>query len=364
MIREHDDTMKILVDIGHPAHVHFFKHFAWIMKEKGHQILITARKKDVTLRLLDAYRLHYENVGYYHKGLFTKMVDMLRIDWNMYKVARKFNPDILISLGSPNAAHVSALLRKPHIAFEDTEPSREQYYLYSPFADVICTPSCFKKDLGKKQVRYEGYHELAYLHPNYFKPDPSVLDDLGLKEGDKFVVVRFVAWQASHDVGQHGFDLQAKRKLIKELEKYVRVFITSESPLPEEFDKYRITTPPEKIHDLLYYAMMYIGEGATMATEAAILGTPSVYTSSLSNTMGNFIELEKKYDLIYSFREPDKAIKKALELIQQPDLKEKWAKKRQRLLSDKIDVTQFMVDFIENYPQSFYRYKEESRERL
>ncbi|GAJ15763.1 unnamed protein product [marine sediment metagenome] len=98
-----------------------------------------------------------------------------------------------------------------------------------------------------------------------------------------------------------------------------------------------------------------------MATEAAILGTPSVYMSSLSNTMGNFVELEQKYDLIYSFREPDKAIQKATELLQQPDLKKQWAKKRQRLLSDKIDVTQFMVDLIENYPQSFYRYKEGSR---
>jgi len=34
------------------------------------------------------------------------------------------------------------------------------------------------------------------------------------------------------------------------------------------------------------------------------------------------------------------------------------AKKRERLLADKIDVTQFMVDFIENYPESFYRYKD------
>ena len=95
-----------------------------------------------------------------------------------------------------------------------------------------------------------------------------------------------------------------------------------------------------------------------MATEASVLGTPSIYISSLVGTMGNFIELEQKYDLLYSFREPDKAIQKALELIQQPDLKEKWAKKREGLLADKIDVTQFMVDFIENYPESFVKYKQ------
>ncbi|MBA7472572.1 hypothetical protein ES707_07903 [subsurface metagenome] len=353
--------MRILVKIGHPAHVHFFKHFVWNMERRGHEILICATDKDVALRLLDAYQFQYICTGRSRGNLVAKIVDLLRADCRLYNAARGFKPGILTGVGSITAAHVSALLRKPCIIFDDTEHSREQYYLYSPFTDAILTPSCFRKDLGKKQVRYESYHELAYLHPNYFKPDPSVLGKVGLKPEDRFVLMRFVAWEASHDIGQHGFDMLTKKRLVKEIEKYVRVFITSERPLPEEFDKYRITTPPEEIHDLLYYAMMYIGEGATMATEAAILGTPSVYMSSLSNTMGNFVELEQKYDLIYSFREPDKAIQKATELLQQPDLKKQWAKKRQRLLSDKIDVTQFMVDLIENYPQSFYRYKEGSR---
>jgi len=145
-----------------------------------------------------------------------------------------------------------------------------------------------------------------------------------------------------------------KRMLIKELEKHARVFITSENSLPEEFHRYRITIPPEKIHDLLYYASLYIGEGATMATEAAILGTPSIYISTLSSSLGNFYELENEYGLIYSFGNPEKAIHKALELIRQLDLKETWSEKRQKLLANKIDVTKFMVDFIDNYPESFH----------
>jgi hypothetical protein len=28
--------MNILVDIGHPAHMHFFKNFLWDMQKKGH----------------------------------------------------------------------------------------------------------------------------------------------------------------------------------------------------------------------------------------------------------------------------------------------------------------------------------------
>ncbi|MCJ7635676.1 DUF354 domain-containing protein [Candidatus Bathyarchaeota archaeon] len=353
--------MRILVKMGHPADVHFFKHFVWNMDTRGHQVLICAADKDVTLRLLDAYGFRYIRTGESQENLIAKIAGLGKEDYRLWQVARKFRPDILTGLGSISAAHVSALLRKPCITFEDTEHSREQYYLYAPFTSVICSPSCFNRDLGKKQVRYNGYHQLAYLHPNYFKPDPSVLDELGLTGSDRFIIVRFVAWQATHDIGQHGFDLQTKRKLVEELEKYARVFITSESSLPEDFERYRITTSPEKMLDLLFYATMYIGEGSTMAIEAAVLGTPSLYVSSLSKTLGHCAELEERYDLLYRYQEPERALSKATELLQQPDIKEQWAKKQQRFLADKIDVTKFMIDFIENYPESFYRYRERRR---
>jgi len=335
--------MKLVIDIGHPAHVHFFKPFIREMCRKGHNILITATDKEVSFRLLENYGFSYIKMGSYGSSVMSKAFNIPAMDIKM-------------------AAHVSRFMIKPCITFDDTECSPLEHLLYVPFTDTVLTPSCFRKDLGRKQVRYNGYHELAYLHPNYFKPDPSVLDEVGLKKNEKYAVLRFVAWQASHDIGQHGYSLADKRKLVEEIEKHARVLITSENALPPELDKYRITLPPEKIHDLLYYTtLLYAGEGATMATEAAVLGTPSIYVSTLAKQLGNFIEIEQKYGLIYSFQDSEQAIKKAVELIQQPDVKEKWAKKRQRLLADKIDVTQFMVDFIENYPDSFIKYKERHR---
>ena len=351
--------MRILVDIGHPGHVHLFKHFVWKMEKKGHEFLITAKDKEVSLRLLDAYGVKYVRTGSYPRGLVLKGIYMLRIDWSTYRVARHFKPDLLISMGSPNAAHVSWLLRKPHIAFDDTEHSGGQYYLYAPFTKTICTPSCFLRNLGAKQVRYAGYHELAYLHPNYYSPDPSVLGKVGLSPEDKFIVVRFVSWSASHDVGQQG--VVDPGHLVMELEKYGRVLITSERKLPTELERYRITVAPEKLHDLLYYATLYVGEGATMASECAALGTPAIYVNTLS--AGTLKEQEEKYGLIYCFSDPQtgqsQALAKAVELLQRPHLREEWRGKRGRLLADKTDVTQFMVDFIEDYPESFRKYRME-----
>jgi uncharacterized protein len=350
--------MRILVDIGHPAHVHFFKNFIWEMEKRRHEILVTAREKDVALRLLEAYGIKYQVFGRIGKGKLSLIREWAGRDWGIYHIARKFRPAILTGNNSPCAAHVAILTGAKSVIFNDSEAGGLGNWVTHPFANVICTPSCFTKDLGKKQVKYSGYKELAYLHPNYFIPDHLVLGKMGLSENENYTVLRFVAWQASHDIGKHGFSLEDKRKLVAELEKYGRVLITSEKPLPGEFEKYRITAPPEKMHDLLYFATLLVSDSQTMTTEAAVLGTPAVRCNSFvgPGDMGNFIELEKKYDLIYSFRESDKAIRKAVELLQHNNLKEEWRVKREYLLKDKIDVTRFMVDFIENYPENFRKY--------
>ena len=352
--------MKILVDIGHPAHVHLFKNIIWNLEKDGHEIKITAKDKEIALHLLNTCGFKYEKIGKHYKKLPHKLMGLITRDYKLYKVVKEFKADILISHGSMYAAHVAKLLGKPHISLEDTENSMEQIRLYAPFTDVILTSTCFKRDLGKKQVRYNGYHELTYLHPDHFKPDPSVLDDLGLGQDDKFIILRFVSWGASHDVGHSGLTLETKRKAVKEFEKYGEVFITSESPLPSEFEKYRIRVPPEKIHDLMYYATLLYGESATMASECAVLGTHAIFCDFAGR--GYTDEQEEKYGLVFNFKLEEesqiKSVEKAVELLKDNNLEKKGEKKRKKLLSEKIDVTKFMTNFIENYPESFHEYKE------
>ena len=344
--------IKILFNIGHPGQVHLFKNLIWKLEEKGHDCKITTIDKEVSLNLLDAYGFEYDVVGSAKPSLFSKAIELLRIEYKLYNISKSFNPDLLVGgVGNAYIAHLGKLIRKPSIIFDDTEHAKLDHLLTDSFATVICTPSCFQKNLGTKQVRYKGYHEIAYLHPNYFKPNPDVLNEIGLKETDRFIVVRFVSWDADHDLCQHG--INNKIEFVNELEKYGKVLVTSEVGLDPELDKYKLRVSPEKLHDLLYYSTLCIGEGATTAVESAILGTPSIYVSSLVGTMGNFIELEGKYGLILNYHDPDKALAKAVELIQKPDLKEIWRKKRDQLLKDKIDVTSYMERFIEDYPNSF-----------
>jgi len=219
---------------------------------------------------------------------------------------------------------------------------------------AIITPSGFKADLGKKHIKIPSYKELAYLHPNHFSPNPSVFNELKLSPGDKYVILRFNAFDAVHDINRKGFSLEDKYGLVDELEPFARVFISSETPLPKALKPYELPAGVNHIHHVLCYAHLLVTDTQTIATEAAVLGVPTVRCNNFvgPNDMSNFIELEKKYGLIFSYNRADVAINKASELVKRNDIKAEWAEKRKKLLADKIDLTDFMIDFIERWPQS------------
>lgn len=349
--------MRILFSICHPAQVHLFKNLIWNLKKKGHECKVTVIDKDVSLHLLKAYGFDYEIVGTAKSTLLSKAIELIKIEYKLYKIARVFKPDIIVG-GSGNiyVAHVGKLCMKPSIVFDDddTKKAKIGHFFLKKFASTICSPSCCKINLGKNQILFDGYKELAYLHPNNFIPNPVFFNEIGINKDDAFIILRFVSWTADHDINEGGFDLKIKYSLVKKLGKYAKIFISSEVALPNEFEKYKFPLNPDKIHDFLYYAKMLICDSQTMATEAGVLGTPAIRCNSFvgNNDMGNFIELEKKYGLIFNYNNPDKAIEKAIELIKKDDIKEEWKKKRAILLKDKIDVNEFMVWFIENYPES------------
>lgn len=344
--------MKILLELVHPANVHYFKHFIFIMKKRGHEVLVIARDKEVTIDLLDFYNIKYVNRGKGGSSFFRKLIDIPVADFRIFKHALKFKPDIFISFGSMNMGHVSFLLGKPHISFDDTEHNWLNQKMYIPFVNQTLTPYCYNKNLGKKQIRFDGFMEFGSIHPNYFKPDDSIYEYLEIDKGEKFILLRFISWEAIHDVGQKGLSLDVKRKAVEELSKYARVFISSEKNLPEEFKPYQIQIPPEKMHDALYFAELFFGESGTMAVEAAFLGTPSVRVSTLAKTLGNFTELKNNYSLVYYYDESQDGLDKALSLIQDSKSKEEWGKKSKDFFEDKIDLNAFMIWFFETYPES------------
>lgn len=350
--------MKYLIDIGHPAHVHYFRNFAKEMESKGHRILFTCRDKEVTIALLNSYSLDYISFGKPFKSIPGKLFGFIYFTLRMLLIAMKFKPDMLFN-ASMYSAITAWILRKPHISLEDTF-NKEQVKIYLPFTDCVLTGDYDHPSLGNKEIQYHGYQELLYLHPKRYKPDKKILDELGLKENDKYIIIRFVSWNASHDIGHQGISYSNKLKVVEEFSKHAKVFISSELDVPDELIQYKIRIDPHRMHDVIAFSSLLFGESSTMAEEAAMLGVPSVYL--FDNSTYYTQHLEKDFGIMFNYSESENdqlnAIKKCIELIQTIGLKEEWYKRRELMLTNKIDVTAFLVWFVENYPQSKFIMKE------
>ena len=332
--------MRFLFDIGHPAHVHYFRNLISLLQKQNHEIKITARDKEMTLYLLDKYGLDFVSTGKNASSIFGKALSLPLIESQIYKVAKLFKPDLIISTFTPYAAHIGKLLDVPVLGITDTEHATLSNTLAKNFTDCLIIPTGCNVNFPNKKVEYDGFLELAYLHPKYFTPNPQVLDFLKISAGEKFVILRFVSWNAAHDWGIRGFSLKEKMTLSHFLNKHVKVFISSEELLPKELNDYKLQIPPEMIHDALYYATMIIGDGATMSTEAALLGTPSILTNSLATKISHFRELEEG-GLVYSTTDFKEIVRQSLNILSSEI---DYAARKNIILKSKISLTDVLMD--------------------
>jgi uncharacterized protein len=344
--------MKIFIDIGHPAHVHYFRNFIRLMQERGHEFFVSARNRSIIHYLLDYYSIPFYNRGKGKNGIAGKLFYMFFADYKLLIQALKFKPDIYVSFASPYAAQVAWLTGKPHLALDDTEHAKFGQFFYKPFSTVFLNPYCFKKDFGPKQVKFKSFTELFYLHPKYYSADRDVLSSLNIDKDDRYVLLRFVSWKANHDIGQTGLDLETKRKLLDLLLVHkVKVFVSNESEeIDLQFRPYLLRIKPELIHDVLAFSELIISESGTMTSEAAILGTSVVYVNSLP-LMG-YLKEELDAGLIYHYKSSDNVLNKVEELLADSELKANGKVKSQALLKSVIDPTSFLIWFVENYPES------------
>ncbi len=348
--------MNILIDIAHPAHVHLFRNFAKQMEENNHKVYFSVRDIPIAKHLLKSYGFEYYDLGKKRDTLLGKALVTILQDIKLLFFVLRNKINYGISSGV-TLSHVSKLTCMKSFLFDDDDDNVEPLVVKygHPFANTVFTPSAISR-ATKRALYYDGCHELAYLHPNVFTPDVNILNECGIKENDKFFILRFVAFKGHHDLGGkgQGITFEQKKNIIELLKPHGRVIITSEKEIEPEFEEYRLPVSAEKIHSLMAYATMFIGDSQTMTTEAALLGVPSLKCNTFAGKLSIPNEIEDKYDLCYSYLPEnfDKMYNKIVELLNVPTLKSDWLKKRNILLEEKVDVTKFITWFVENYPES------------
>ena len=329
--------MRILVDIHHPKHVHFFRPLLRRWEARGDAVQIVTRDKDITHQLLDLYGLRYVCLSRQQVG--WRAASELAGRWlGFARWIRRFRPDVTVSVAGITTAPPSRLLGVPNVALTDTETAELSNRLAFPFADRIVTPTWFKRRFGPRHHVYRGFHEWSYLSPREFQPDPAVVRASGIDPDEPYAVLRLVRWGAAHDRGERGLAADDLERLVNRLARHLRVHVSSESPLPPALRPFEAKLRVDHVHHVLAFAAVVAGESPSMATEAALLGVPAVLVSSWAGRCGNMEVLAGEYGLMQVFAESGPGVEALLELAERPPPREQARERRARLLADLCDV--------------------------
>ena len=369
--------MNVGIFLGHPAHFHYFKNTARQLKADGHKVFFAVKEKDILETLMHNAGFEYTKV----RGERTKndkwhlIKSVVEIDINLGRFVRDNKIDILIGPAVPYTTrfihHVPVIINGE----DDARVVPMFSWLSLPAASCVVTPTtCDNWHWERKSAHFPGYLELGYLHPNNFTPSKSVLEKYGIDASKPYFIMRFSSLNAHHDAGIRGINTEIAERLVKILEPFGTIYITSERPLEPQFEKYRIKINPLDMHHVMAFASLYIGDSQTMAAEAGVLGVPFVRFNDFVGRIGYLRELEDTYELGYGIhasvlpadspiRRNDGSLqpsgveelyKRVEELVAMPSEQRRnvWAERRTQMLSDKVDCAKFLTWFIENYPQS------------
>ncbi len=345
--------MNILFHLGHPAHFHLFKNVIKQLHENGHETTIVIKKKDVLEDLLIHSGFSYVNILPFGRkdNRLSIAVGQLKQNYQLFKICRKKKPNVLVGT-SVAISHVGKLLGIPSINLNEDDAEAVPLYakLAYPWATKIISPNvCSVGKWHSKKVGYEGYHELAYLHPDNFLPNNEIAYKY-IKAGRPLTLIRFAKLGAHHDTGARGISDELALIIIDYLKEKSDVIISSERKLGRELEPFRRNVAPQEMHHLMAKTSLFIGDSQTMAAESGVLGVPFIRVNDFVGKIGYLNELEEKYKLGVGIRPSDqkRLIEEILKIDFSNENQKKQLKKKQQMLKEKINLSDFIYNYLIN----------------
>lgn len=270
--------MRVLFDIVHPADVLFFLGPMRALEDRGDEILILSRKKDIACKLLDQFDLKHTSVSSAGKGLVGLGRELVGRDLAVARAALRFKPHVMIGLGGVSISHAGKLLGIPSVSFYMADNANLQTRLTWPFISHLYVPEAYAGPVpAGRTTRFSGVKEQSYFHPENFTADRDIALGNGLDPDRPNFLIRTVAWNANHDIGKSGWSDEVLVQLCEHLGARGKVMITSERDLPQQIAHLKYTGASNQLHHVMAHCDLYVGESATMAHEAAFLGAPAIY---------------------------------------------------------------------------------------
>jgi len=347
--------MNYLFYLGHPAHYHYVSNVLPELKKKGHDISLMIRDKDVLIELtkhLNYDKFFVRDIG--TRSLFFRVLTILKRQLILFAFCLKKKPNLLIGT-SIEITHIGKLLNIPSIVISEDDASEIPLlvkYGYK-YATYILAPNCCDCGLYNfKKIGFNGCFELTYLNHSFVPKKETIKHLFGNK--NRFYIIRVVNLNAHHDNGKKGISNEILNRIVDHLISFGTVHISTERNLPKNLEKFQIRLEPHLMHNALYFANLFIGDSQTMSAEAAILGTPTIRFNDFVGKLSYLQELESKHNLCFGFNSSQEIQlqNKLEELISNPKLKEDWLIKRKLMLAKSDDITSFLINLFDKYPQS------------
>jgi len=336
---------------AHPSQIWVLDELSKALSEH-YKILWFCRDKDVSIELARQKGISYILLS---KASNSFIGNGFELFFNIFKCiyyTKKYNINLWIT--KYGAGNIAALLSgSQSISFNDDDSDIVPFIAWTsyPFAKKVLAPQCTRQGFFHKKFRtYNSFHELFYLHPKRFQANSEIYKQLKISPSTSYAIIRLSALKAHHDINIKGISFELIEKLISLLVSFNIVpFITSEDSLTNSLKKYHIDIPVSSIHQALYFSSLYIGDSQTMASEAAVLGTPVFRFSDFSHRLSYLDELET-YGLIKSYltHQEDKFLADIKSFLQLPNTKKEFNHKREKLLNDKEDPIPFFISEIKN----------------
>jgi uncharacterized protein len=334
--------MKIVIDILHYPHMNFFKNSIFHFLKKGIDIDIIVQPRGNLEKMVKyEYGLPYTLIGSFEKSYTKKIFGYIIRDISIYQYLRKSDFNVAISVASVNIAHAAFLLQKPSIFFYDDPEYSLNFNQGKYFSTHTVVPR--SSQAKGKILRYKGFKELAYLHPNYFSPSSAVLSEYNLKQ-NQYVFIREVSGSTmNYSKLEEGY-LSLICPYLKDMG-YDIVLSLEDHTQKEKFSKYCtiLNEPVSDIHSLMHYAAATIASGDSMARESVLLKTPAIYTGKREMAInselikkGCFFKRENLSEIVGCMKQIiEKDIKKKTDSVISDAIKTEW-----------VDTTKVIIDVV------------------
>ncbi len=275
---------KIWIDLDNTPHVPFFAPIMEELERRGYSVFLTARDCFQVWSLADLFHLKYLRIGrHYGKHKIMKAFGTTYRSLQLLPIALRERPDLAMSHGSRSQMLAASAARIPSVVIVDYEfakhvPGFAPTWVMVP--EVI--PDSSVNFGGGRVLKYPGIKEDVYV-PN-FKPDPSILTDLGLTDGQLIVTVRPPANEAHYHNPESEVLFATVIEVLSRSDNTKIVLVPRNerqanairASWPQLFADRRMIIPGHAVDglNLMWHSDLVISGGGTMNREAAALGVP------------------------------------------------------------------------------------------